>query len=503
MYSYQGQTKPRIMAAIPGPTVGKTTKKFRLIGSFSISPQVPRRKKPSQLDKNPNGSPIASSRNPTTTKPEPELMKKRAADSDDETDKHLPKVVGFHRWPKTPAVRRLRLPQSKFFRRMCDDCGYGTKTRIVLFEHFEKLHKIDDGVRCLECGRYFAKQEELDEHNELHYQEVVDKVSCITCRSIISYPSLKTHVRMIHKGRLGRTKAERESMGVKLLACPHCPYQVLHRDDFLLHLSAFHANDELPFPCDECGERFQKSQMLVKHRSDLHPKTAREYGPLYKCKECDLKFDDRRKMNHHRLTHRPNQGKQLCPDCGEFMGPAALRDHMTLAHGHPPTRECKECGEFFPTAMKVRQHQEAAHGRPLPNTNTMRRLKVCEDCGKSYKGRTAYNFHRARQHGDELEVGHYPCTTCGIVFPTMFQRRTHYQGAHGWANNYQMQFGLECKFCDVACPEKADFKEHMKDVHGMTIAMKKIPLYVKQREKGAQLRLYKKGDIPLNPPTVF
>ncbi|CAG0913456.1 unnamed protein product [Notodromas monacha] len=358
----------------------------------------------------------------------------------------------------------------------CEECDYSTKFQHTLFRHYQESHSLPNGLACFECGRSFTALLELSEHVQLHYLEMVDKITCISCRLTMQKNSLNSHIHSKHFGKIGRTEVEREAMGLKLLKCPGCSFRVESMSKFRLHRMQAHPGEDEAFECEICAQRFSSWTAMKVHRRQFHNRSGKNYS----CEQCGVNFDTMHKYYYHNsVAHKPLNGKKLCPECGELFNSKALKDHMVSVHEKPAFRKCEHCGEYETTAHKMLMHLRLVHGIDIPRPK--RKFHVCEDCGKRYDRRSLYSNHRRRHHGDDLRdgLGSNPCTYCKVNFPTRLGLRAHWKGAHGWDYAQQSREGLKCIMCGTLEREKNGFRDHLKSTHGIVVAARNIKPYVK------------------------
>ncbi|MGH0175937.1 UNVERIFIED_CONTAM: hypothetical protein FKN15_002539 [Acipenser sinensis] len=237
--------------------------------------------------------------------------------------------------------------------------------------------------------------------------------------------------------------------------------------------------------CADCGERFPTPKTLKKHR-DTH-----QEAPCHPCKECSKTFRDPELLKRHRLVHRETEAAYKgvrsegsrgedpfgleASGCGpiQLCGVAVgnLKRHQQIHAGSAPY-QCPECQRRFNHAENLKRHRLVHVGEtlhPCPECNTSFRsaahlskhrgeqhsegqrriLRVCEDCGKSFKRAGDYHKH-CRIHTGEKP---YPCTECQKRFNHLGNLKKHLLVHSG-------ETPFECPDCGKKFSQKGNMKKH-------------------------------------------
>ncbi|CAG0913466.1 unnamed protein product [Notodromas monacha] len=357
----------------------------------------------------------------------------------------------------------------------CDLCSYSARTQTCLVSHMKAMHRIPDQDECFECGRCLESHEEYLKHMDRHRADYREKVTCISCRAPMQKKSLAFHVRAYHKGQILFNDEQRKEAGLDMMKCAICKFKVDGKSLFHLHALQAHYGEKA-YGCEFCEKTFPSYRSLRDHLNVAHTKTAE-----FECKDCDAKFLTRVQYQRHRELHQPLQGRKLCSDCGITLPSAGYRDHLVLVHNHPAKRECKYCGQKLATYNMLRSHMILEHGVEFPKQK--RKIRVCEDCGRSYTSATAYTSHRIKHHGDLPVDEDFPtCTYCGSEFLTKIILREHYKNSHGWYFVEQVEKGIQCKYCGVYSRDKYLFQNHLKLAHQLDCTIKTIRAHMRVPE---------------------
>ncbi|XP_073417013.1 zinc finger protein 692-like isoform X2 [Dendrobates tinctorius] len=150
---------------------------------------------------------------------------------------------------------------------MCeyDDCGKIFSKRQYLNYHQKYQHMNQRTFRCsvTECGKTFNFKKHLKEHEKRHSDQR-DFICEFCARAFRSSSNLIIH-RRIHTGE-------------KPLQCEFCGFTCRQKASLNWHMKKHDADSFYKFPCDICGQRFEKRDNLAAHKSRKHP-TPRVVDP--------------------------------------------------------------------------------------------------------------------------------------------------------------------------------------------------------------------------------
>lgn len=102
-------------------------------------------------------------------------------------------------------------------------------------------------------------------------------------------------------------------------------------------------------------------------------------------------------------------------------------DCMTYENRHlvPPTerRRCGVCLAAFPTTWLLERHAALQHASQTPGDD---KPFICEQCGQSYRYRSAYVKHREQNHRARLPADKlFTCDVCGMQFRYLKSFKKH------------------------------------------------------------------------------
>ncbi|XP_031761346.1 zinc finger protein 692 isoform X5 [Xenopus tropicalis] len=147
---------------------------------------------------------------------------------------------------------------SELFLCELDNCGKVFSKRQYLNYH-QKYQHVNQRTFCCpvpECGRKFNFKKHLKEHEKRHSDQR-DFICEFCARAFRSSSNLIIHHR-IHTGE-------------KPLQCEFCGFTCRQKASLNWHMKKHDVDTFYQFPCDICGQRFEKRDNLAAHRSRKHP----------------------------------------------------------------------------------------------------------------------------------------------------------------------------------------------------------------------------------------
>lgn len=299
-------------------------------------------------------------------------------------------------------------------------------TKAVVYDASMDLDKL----KCLQCGKFFAKKVSLIKHMNLHR----GTYSCEVCGKCFSTKrSLEIHVDN-HEGRK-----------VNTAMCNVCDKAFYDASSLNKHVKTVHM-DYKPFPCTMCDRRFSENKTLVEH---LRVHTGER---PFACEVCGKTYKRASELNFHLRKHN-GEVNLNCPECGKgFMRMGQLRQHMMMRHDKERPFRCFLCAKTFPTHPMLKDHQKI---------HVNQRKHVCERCGYKFHTRSKLEKHLKRKTDCQLHIyknmnGMFVCKYCYGEFSTVEDRKAHINEVH------KNDAAFPCEVCGKHFRRSQALKIHLK-----------------------------------------
>ncbi|XP_046976000.1 zinc finger protein 485-like [Vanessa cardui] len=349
----------------------------------------------------------------------------------------------------------------------CDTCIEVYRDEMECQAHIKEAHKkLPKHKKCDICEVY-VRQRWFEEHRSDHYL----KYQCHFCDHtsynvivILKHLKIGHAVKSIPKEiRKLRKRSYLKNPGLKPwladvspdkqtsvgYVCSKCNELFDTKKQRTIHIQKVHRQPD--FKCSTCGKTFTGSYNLMNHER-LHMGTLpRQPCPVcgklirydtmkvhlkvhgerqsVKCFECDKTFVSNSSYIHHlkfTKTHAGNDAFRIrCPICKRgFRTKADRRDHINYRHMGKSNHKCPICDKIMSSGRLLTRHLKYTHYGE--KKETVRKIYLCQTCGKVCRDTTALREHESIHTGDKP----LSCELCGKRYRRSGALCTHKRIAH-------------------------------------------------------------------------
>jgi hypothetical protein len=214
---------------------------------------------------------------------------------------------------------------------VCEKCGKGYNTQILLTEHQAKPTCKQSGAvksyKCEACDVEFSKVMFYVKHfyvvhgSQPPNMDAGPAFLCDSCpKMYLNQISLEKHRKHVHQGVPVLIRHI-----PRKLQCPHCEKRLV-KSKLDEHIKSKHEMNT-PFKCDKCTRSFGTSTVLQTHKTNLHKRVNCDLCGQNICNSFWLK---RHKSSAHGITPK---GSFQCPNCPLFFNlQGSLNNHLKKQH---------------------------------------------------------------------------------------------------------------------------------------------------------------------------
>lgn len=353
---------------------------------------------------------------------------------------------------------------------VCDTCGKGCKTRELLNDHWNYVHKVEPGLNCNLCGRSCQNMLKLKKHTLMCLSrdpDVVEKERQMYEASVKKYETQTQHIYPIVNNRPSEVKENSEDTEA-FAAIPRKHKMEYHEtypevsdptiaddenisnsnetqeEDYSMEVKEEYdddveegqtGDDEMLDPSDYLFNQTINNDVKMLKSDVIKIETQPDIEPLV----CNVKKEPKKR---NKIPVVP----KVCPFCAKEV--KYLNGHIKEVHTETPPENhiCNHCGKIFSKIKKLRGHIDAVH-KVQPT--------MCDICSQEFKNLHALRGHKAKVHEIISEV---TCPTCSKVFETRLKLYYHERAVHTLEQS-------KCPVCDKTYKNRNLLQKHIKVYH--------------------------------------
>ena len=314
--------------------------------------------------------------------------------------------------------------------------------------------------QCSDCMVKFAKHADLlvhieDSHLAKTLRGTVKLKVCHVCEGIFkimneSYCSFKDHVHFCGGGSLYK--------------CDYCSEVFGFSVKLKRHINKHHSGEKMILHSTSKGMSIGGRQ-YVKVERGVQPVEIPP-GTELQCAECPfISYDYTELRKHNKQKHDYNllQLNQLCRFCFKVFRKMSKREkHEQKQHLGGQRFFCEQCGADFEIRSQLHHHVEYHHKGQrelIVERQKMLRakqpVKVCAECGETFKLTFYYNQHIKMVHEKSLE---FKCHLCGKQLSSKYKLKIHIDRHKGYKP-------FKCHYCSYRDYTGALVNLHIRKEH--------------------------------------
>ena len=316
---------------------------------------------------------------------------------------------------------------------VCDSCGKSCKTRELLNDHWNFVHKIESDLNCNLCGRSCQNMLKLKKHTLMCLSrdpDVVDKerrlYEATVTKNLELYPPMMSNTAFKHnissndaEEKFSETKESDSKQSLEVKQEINVPV----------------TEELLSFNSHEQKLESKNEEKVLFNEDAIKIETEPDIDPVFE----NTKKRKRKKNNDPVVA-------KVCPICAKEV--KYLNGHIKDVHTETPHEKhvCNHCGKVFAKIKKLRGHIDAVH-KVQPT--------MCDICSQEFKNLHALRGHKAKVHEIINEV---ICPSCSKVFETRLKLYYHERAVHTLEDS-------RCQACGKTYKNRNLLQKHIKVYH--------------------------------------
>ena len=143
------------------------------------------------------------------------------------------------------------------------------------------------------------------------------------------------------------------------------------KSSLINHVRSHHS--DINFPCDECGKRFKRKDLLQYHHK-IHEAVK------ITCSHCDTSFSTKKSLNTHEMKFHSTGQIYQCKECFKsFSSKNIWNKHMLQCHstnaGVDNVIICDQCKESFINHNLLKSHGCMSYLKEYMNNNGINNVR--------------------------------------------------------------------------------------------------------------------------------
>lgn len=174
-------------------------------------------------------------------------------------------------------------------------------------------------------------------------------------------------------------------------SCKPCKSSFNRRYKILDHQEKEHSQEDLTWTCDMCAMKFISLELLNDHKK----KNCYNELKAHTCEQCNEKFIWPDNLNAHSIGFHV---QNFCLTCNKaFAKPKDLKRHMVSHRPDEEKLKCTDCGKVFNRNDNMKYHMRKVHGYCYDN-NMIQSQYFCAVCNKNFSSKNYLSKHNHEMH---------------------------------------------------------------------------------------------------------
>lgn len=244
------------------------------------------------------------------------------------------------------------------------------------------IHTMPNGQKTIECKlcniKTFVRIKDLRNHFlENHNNDVLPKSYSIT---------------NCHGFEMSISDSDSDDeFPTHNFSCKPCKISFNRRYKILDHQDKEHTQEELTWSCDICSVKFISLEVLNDHKRKVCENSLKQFT----CEQCNEKFIWKENLDSHNISFHV---QNFCLTCNKaFAKPKDLKRHMVSHRPDDEKLKCPDCGKIFNRNDNMKYHLRKVHGYCYEN-NIAQSQFFCGTCNKNFSSKNYLSKHNHDLH---------------------------------------------------------------------------------------------------------